>query len=73
MPDPASDLPLAPYRALDLMGPFLCDAPAFKLSRTPAHLGPAAAMGMHNERVYKTLLCMSDDEYRSHLASGVFD
>ncbi len=56
-----------------VLGPFMCDAPAFRLSRTPADLGPAAAMGMHNEHVYKTVLGMPDDEYESLHSSGVFD
>ena len=48
-------------------------APAFVLSETPGEVGSAAhTLGRDNEAVFRGLLGLSDDEYRSHEAAGAF-
>lgn len=64
------------YRVLDhpTMGARTYDAPAFRLSRTPAELTKAAPLlGEDNERVFKDIVGLSDDEYVELLARGVFE
>lgn len=56
------------------VGDYKCDGPSFKLSRTPAEVRmPAPCLGQHNEYVMTELLGMSDEEFVSLLADGVFE
>ena len=49
------------------------DAPPVKLSRTPGTLvAPAPLLGQHNEYVFKELLGLTDEEYRSYEDQSVF-
>ncbi|MFH0879007.1 MAG: CoA transferase, partial [Lentisphaerota bacterium] len=55
-----------------VMGSHAYRAPAYKLSRTPAHLYKAApALGEDNEYVYKEVLGYSDAEVADLLVHGV--
>jgi benzylsuccinate CoA-transferase BbsF subunit len=57
-----------------VMGERTYDSPAFKLSKTPTELTKAApCMGADNERVYKELVGLSDDEFIELLADGAFE
>lgn len=57
-----------------VMGRRSYDGPAFRLSRTPGELTkPAPCLGEDNERVFKGLLGLSDEEYASLLAEGVLE
>ncbi len=48
-------------------------APAFALSETPGEVTRAApTLGRDNEAVFRGLLGLSDEEYRSHEAAGAF-
>lgn len=56
------------------IGPSTYDSPAYRLSRTPAQPTMAApCMGQHNEFVCTQLLGMSDEEFVTLLAEGVFE
>jgi benzylsuccinate CoA-transferase BbsF subunit len=56
------------------VGPSTYDSPAYKLSKTPAQPQiPAPCLGEHNEFVCTQLLHMSDEEFVSLVADGVFD
>ena len=62
------------YRLLPhkVIGPHHYQAPAYKLSKTPAHIWrPGPCMGEDNEYVYKELLGFSDSEVADLLAEGV--
>lgn len=64
------------YWTLDhpVMGARTYDAPAFRLSRTPAELTKAApCLGEDNEYVYRELIGLSDDEFVELLADGAFE
>jgi crotonobetainyl-CoA:carnitine CoA-transferase CaiB-like acyl-CoA transferase len=55
-----------------VIGPHHYHAPAYKLSKTPAHIWKAGpALGQDNEYVYKKLLCFTDDELAELLVQGV--
>lgn len=55
------------------MGLHSCDAPAFKLSGTPAELrGPAPCLGQDNEYVCTDLLGVSDEDFVGLSVSGLF-
>ncbi|MGH2611101.1 MAG: CoA transferase, partial [Tepidiformaceae bacterium] len=57
-----------------VMGLRTYDSPAFKLSKTPTELTKAApCMGEDNERVYKELVGLSDEEFIELLADGAFE
>lgn len=53
-----------------VMGQVPYDGPSFTLSKTPARLAPAPALGQHNELVYKGILGFSDDEIAEMLVEG---
>ena len=56
------------------MGHRAYDGPSFRLSETPAELTKAAPLlGEDNEKVYKEIIGMSDEEYVNHLITGAFD
>ncbi len=56
------------------MGRRAYDGPSFRLSETPGELTKAAPLlGADNERVYKDIVGLSDEEYIGHLVSGAFD
>lgn len=55
------------------MGVCAYDAPSFRLSKTPPHLGPAPCLGEHNEIVYTQILGLSDEEFAQLLVEGVFE
>ena len=56
------------------IGKYHCEAPAFKLSKTPANINrPAPCLGQHNEYVYTKLLGLSDREFKELAVEGVFD
>jgi crotonobetainyl-CoA:carnitine CoA-transferase CaiB-like acyl-CoA transferase len=46
------------------------DPPAFRLTRTPARLGPAPLLGQHTEQVLRTLLALSDAEWTRLVEAG---
>ncbi|MBM3946665.1 MAG: hypothetical protein FJ315_04605, partial [SAR202 cluster bacterium] len=54
-----------------VMGEVPYDGPAYKLSKTPARLSAAPALGQHNEQVYRGILGLSDDEIVELLLEGV--
>jgi len=55
-----------------VIGPHHYHAPAYKLSKTPAHIWKAGpALGQDNEYVYKKLLGFTDDELAELLVQGV--
>jgi crotonobetainyl-CoA:carnitine CoA-transferase CaiB-like acyl-CoA transferase len=57
-----------------VMGLRTYDSPAFKLSKTPTELTKAApCLGEDNERVYKEIVGLSDDEFVELLADGAFE
>lgn len=50
-----------------------CDAPSFRLSKTPFEMTmPAPLLGQHNEYVCTSLLGISDDEFVGLMEQGVF-
>lgn len=53
------------------MGPVRHVAPAFKLSRTPAQVGPAPLIGQHNDDILRGLLGLNDAEIAELEAKGV--
>lgn len=56
------------------LGKYHPEAPAFKLSKTPAELNrPAPCLGQHNGYVYNKLLGISDEEFVALTEEGVFD
>jgi benzylsuccinate CoA-transferase BbsF subunit len=56
------------------MGERTYDGPAFKLSKTPTELTKAAPLlGEDNERVYKEILGIGDDEYATLLIDGALE
>ena len=55
------------------IGPQLYDGPSYRLSKSPIRLGPAPAIGQHNDEVFQGMLGMSDAEYRSCWEDGVFE
>ena len=56
------------------MGRRAYDGPSFRLSETPGQLTKASPLlGADNERVYKDIVGLSDEEYIGHLVSGAFD
>ena len=62
------------FRVLDhpVIGPYSCQAPAYKLSETPCEIDrPAPCLGEHNETVYKEILGFSDDEIADMLVEGL--
>jgi len=62
------------YRLLQhkVIGPHLYEAPAYRLSKTPARMWKAAlALGEDNEHVYKDILGFSDNEITDLLLEGV--
>jgi crotonobetainyl-CoA:carnitine CoA-transferase CaiB-like acyl-CoA transferase len=57
-----------------VMGERTYDAPAFRLSRTPAELSrPAPLLGEHNEYVFRQVVGLSEEEYIELLAEGVLE
>jgi crotonobetainyl-CoA:carnitine CoA-transferase CaiB-like acyl-CoA transferase len=57
-----------------VMGRRSYDGPSFRLSLTPGELTKAApCLGEDNERVFKGLLGLSDDEYEALLVEGVLE
>ena len=57
-----------------VMGERTYDAPAFRLSRTPAELSKAAPlMGEDNEYVYRDLIGLGEEEFVELLADGAFE
>ena len=55
-----------------VIGPHHYSAPAYKLSKTPAHIWKAGpCLGEDNEFVYKDILGYSDDEVTQFLLDGV--
>lgn len=64
------------YQELEhpVMGKHYYEAPAFKLSQTPAELRmPAPCLGQHNEYICTQILGMSEKEFAELLVEGVFD
>ena len=56
------------------MGPRICQAPPFKLSKTPAELRmPFPSLGEHNEYICRQILGMSDKEFAGLLEKGTLD
>jgi crotonobetainyl-CoA:carnitine CoA-transferase CaiB-like acyl-CoA transferase len=56
----------------EVIGQHTYQAPAYRLSKTPAHLWKAGpCLGQDNEYVYKELLGYSDDEIADFLVEGV--
>lgn len=52
-------------------GPTWMDGVSFQLSKTPAEIRPAPALGQHNEHVYKKILGFSDEEIADLIAEQV--
>ena len=55
------------------IGKHKCDGPPYRLSKTPAEVGPAPALGQHTEYVCRRLLGMSPREYTELLKGKVFE
>ncbi|MFA4835577.1 MAG: CoA transferase, partial [Dehalococcoidia bacterium] len=54
------------------IGEFKCEAPPFKMSKTPAQpQRPGPCLGEHSELVYTSFLGMSDEEFIGLLQDGV--
>jgi benzylsuccinate CoA-transferase BbsF subunit len=49
------------------------DAPAFRLTASPAQLRPVPTLGQHNARVFQGLLGLSEAEYHALEREGVFE
>ena len=57
-----------------VIGPMTWDAPAYRLSETPAYKNaPAPLLGQHNEHVYRDLLGYSEEEFVDLMVSGALD
>jgi len=57
-----------------VIGRHTYDAPAFRLSKTPAEPRlPAPCLGQHNELVFSQILGLSDDELAQLVAEGVLE
>ena len=57
-----------------VIGHHTYDAPAFRLSKTPAEpRSPAPTIGQHNELVFSQILGLSDDELSQLLVEGVLE
>jgi benzylsuccinate CoA-transferase BbsF subunit len=57
-----------------VIGPMTWDAPAYRLSGTPAYKrDPAPMLGQHNEYVYRELLGYSEEEFIELMVSGVLE
>lgn len=57
-----------------VIGKHICEAPAFKLSKTPAKLrSPAPCLGEHNEYVCTHFLGVSDKQFLKFMEEGAFN
>jgi benzylsuccinate CoA-transferase BbsF subunit len=56
------------------IGEFSCDAPPFRLSKTPYEARtPGHRLGEHNEYVCTKILGLSDAEFLDLMQEGIFD